>query len=382
MSARWWFPRPEDFRSPTQSAPAAARIGVWLGVAVAVCFLTGLFSHAAQNPPGWLEWPTRPVGLYRFTQGLHVLSGIAAVPLLLAKLWSVYPRFFVRPPLRSPARLLGHLGERLSILVLVCAVGFELVTGLFNVAQSYPWGFFFPRAHYAAGWLAVGALGLHLALKLPATRAALARPSAETRPTGTGRAVPARRAFLRGTWGAAGLAVLATAGVTVPGLSRISVLAWRTGNGPQGLPVNRTAAAAAVVVPADWRLEVSWPGGLRRFSLAELAELPQYTADLPIACVEGWSARARWTGVPVAILLARAGAPSGRPVRVSSLEPAGLYSASTLPAAHVADPLTLLALRVNGEVLDPDHGFPCRIIAPNRPGVLQTKWVTRLELHQ
>jgi DMSO/TMAO reductase YedYZ molybdopterin-dependent catalytic subunit len=42
--------------------------------------------------------------------------------------------------------------------------------------------------------------------------------------------------------------------------------------------------------------------------------------------------------------------------------------------------LTLLALRVNGEVLHPDHGFPCRIIAPSRPGVLQTKWVTRLEV--
>ncbi|MEJ7741097.1 MAG: molybdopterin-dependent oxidoreductase [Nocardioidaceae bacterium] len=27
-----------------------------------------------------------------------------------------------------------------------------------------------------------------------------------------------------------------------------------------------------------------------------------------------------------------------------------------------------------------DHGHPCRIIAPNRPGVLQTKWVGRLEV--
>jgi DMSO/TMAO reductase YedYZ molybdopterin-dependent catalytic subunit len=51
-----------------------------------------------------------------------------------------------------------------------------------------------------------------------------------------------------------------------------------------------------------------------------------------------------------------------------------------LPAAHAADPLTLLALRINGAVLDPDHGYPCRIIAPSRPGVLQTKWVTRLEV--
>jgi DMSO/TMAO reductase YedYZ molybdopterin-dependent catalytic subunit len=40
--------------------------------------------------------------------------------------------------------------------------------------------------------------------------------------------------------------------------------------------------------------------------------------------------------------------------------------------------LTLLAYAVNGETLNLDHGFPCRLIAPNRPGVLQTKWVARI----
>jgi DMSO/TMAO reductase YedYZ molybdopterin-dependent catalytic subunit len=40
--------------------------------------------------------------------------------------------------------------------------------------------------------------------------------------------------------------------------------------------------------------------------------------------------------------------------------------------------LTLLALRVGGEQLHLDHGFPVRLIAPNRPGVLQTKWVSKV----
>ena len=44
------------------------------------------------------------------------------------------------------------------------------------------------------------------------------------------------------------------------------------------------------------------------------------------------------------------------------------------------DDRTLLALALNGEPLALDHGYPARIIAPNRPGVLQTKWVTRLEV--
>jgi DMSO/TMAO reductase YedYZ molybdopterin-dependent catalytic subunit len=46
-----------------------------------------------------------------------------------------------------------------------------------------------------------------------------------------------------------------------------------------------------------------------------------------------------------------------------------------LPSQFVQDPLTVLALGLDGETLSIDHGFPCRVIAPDRPGVLQTKWV-------
>ncbi|MGC5310399.1 molybdopterin-dependent oxidoreductase [Micromonospora zamorensis] len=386
MNRKPRVPTPEDFPAPSHSPLVAARLGLWLGVAFGLCFVTGLLSHYIQHPPGWFTWPTRPVNLYRVTQGVHVLSGIAAIPLLLGKLWSVYPRLFVRPPLRQPIRLSAHVLERISVLVLVCAAFFELVTGLFNVAQSYPWGFFFPTAHYAVAWLVVGALLLHIAVKLPVARAALGTPlrreeEGEAASTGSDdRDLSGRRAFLRTSAGVAGVAVLATAGVTVPWLRRVSPLAWRSASGPQGVPINRTAAAARIVVPPHWRLEIVWPGGRGTLSLAELTALPQRTAELPIACVEGWSVSANWTGVPVVQLLRRVGAPTGRPVRVSSLETHGLYAASTLPAAHAGDPLALLALRINGEELSPDHGYPCRLIAPSRPGVLQTKWVARLEV--
>jgi DMSO/TMAO reductase YedYZ molybdopterin-dependent catalytic subunit len=46
--------------------------------------------------------------------------------------------------------------------------------------------------------------------------------------------------------------------------------------------------------------------------------------------------------------------------------------------SHTADPLSLIALRVNGETLHIDHGYPCRLIAPNRPGAMQTKWLQGL----
>jgi DMSO/TMAO reductase YedYZ molybdopterin-dependent catalytic subunit len=51
-----------------------------------------------------------------------------------------------------------------------------------------------------------------------------------------------------------------------------------------------------------------------------------------------------------------------------------------MPHQYASDPLTLLALKLRGEPLALDHGFPARIIAPARPGVLQTKWVSRIEV--
>jgi DMSO/TMAO reductase YedYZ molybdopterin-dependent catalytic subunit len=117
-----------------------------------------------------------------------------------------------------------------------------------------------------------------------------------------------------------------------------------------------------------------------RLSLEDLRALPQHDAEIAIACVEGWSAGARWSGVRVRDLVDLAGAPSVGEVRVESLQERGSFRASRLNAGHAAHPDTLLALRVNGETLDIDHGFPCRLIAPNRPGVQQTKWVTRLEV--
>jgi DMSO/TMAO reductase YedYZ molybdopterin-dependent catalytic subunit len=81
--------------------------------------------------------------------------------------------------------------------------------------------------------------------------------------------------------------------------------------------------------------------------------------------------------VPVTDLLARVGARAASRVRVRSLQ-AGWRD--ELPAEFAADPLTLLALRLEGQQLTLDHGYPCRVIAPGRPGVVQTKWVQRMEV--
>jgi DMSO/TMAO reductase YedYZ molybdopterin-dependent catalytic subunit len=378
-------PTEKSFPSPLHHPRVATVIGRWLGLAVAICFLTGLFSHFQQDTPGWLSIPSRPASLYRVTQGLHVFSGTVAVPLLLAKLWTVYPKLFAKLPWPPSRRALTTVLERGSILVLVSALALELFTGFLNTLQWYPWPFPFKQTHYALAWIIVGALLVHLAVKLPLILAHWRRTPADRAPVADSLP-PAitgltRRRLFRTVAGAATLVGITSVGQSVPALGPIAVLAPRKPNvGPQGLPVNRTAKDAGVTgIDADWRFTITGPRQLS-YTLDELRNLPQSRSDLPIACVEGWSQGARWEGVRIRDLLSLCGAPPGSRIRVVSMEKGGFYATSELPPEFADDPLTLLALRVNGTELALDHGLPARIIAPNRPGVLQTKWVHRLEV--
>ncbi|GGO75440.1 molybdopterin-dependent oxidoreductase [Nocardioides deserti] len=372
-------PAPEDFTSRLHGPALAARVGPALGVCFGICFLTGLLSHYAQQPSQPVPFPPGPAWGYRFTQGLHVVTGTVAVPLLLVKLWTVYPRLFDRPARLDVRHLLVTALERLSVLVLVASAVFMLATGLANSAQWYPWSFSFRTTHYAVAWVAAGSLVLHVGIKLAIVRDELRRPlEHEARPS-----VLTRRGLLRSTWLAAGVAALATAGQAVPWLREVSVLGVRSGDGPQGLPVNKSAAAAGVTASATapgWALTVTHGDRSVRLTREDLLALEQRTEDLPIACVEGWSASGTWTGVRVRDLLDRVGAPRGSDVVVRSLQESGPFRTTVLQAGFADDDRTLVALALGGEPLALDHGYPARLIAPNRPGVLQTKWLDRLEV--
>ncbi|BCJ33361.1 molybdopterin-binding protein [Actinocatenispora thailandica] len=419
------------FGSPLRSTRLTSWLGIALAVTFSVCFVTGLTSHLIQHPPSWFAWPSAPTQLYRITQGVHVATGIATVPILLAKLWSVYPKLFEWPPVRS----IAHLLSRLSVFVLIGAGLAQVTTGILNIARWYPpMPFFFTVAHHWLAWVAIGALLVHIAVQLPTVRAALARapsphpatdqpappvadrdrpaspvasdqpalaaatnrpeppvdgtdqPGPATAPGGRDRAEAAgtgpamqRRGLLGAVGAAVGVVTLVSVGQTVRPLSRLDLLAPRRPDiGPQQLPVNKSAVEAGVARADDrYRLHIDGPHP-HTLTLAELTALPQHTVALPIACVEGWSATAHWTGVPIPDLLALVGAPAGSRLRVESAQRGGLYRAAVWPAAHCHDPRSLLALRLNGAELDLDHGFPCRVIAPNLPGVMQTKWVDRL----
>lgn len=367
------------FRAGLHDPRTATAIGRLLGAAVLICFLTGLTSHVLQEPPGWLagSLPVRPVWFYRLTQGVHVATGIAAIPLLLAKLWTVYPRLFVSPPVRG----LRHGVERASIAVLVAVALLQLFMGLLNIMQWYPWPFSFREVHFALAWVLVGSLLLHLAVKAPLIVAHWRRSGPGTLKLPAEEAAD-RRALLWSVGAAVGAVTVVSAGQTVTPLRELTALAPRqVDHGPQGLPITKTAGEAHVSERTlrGWQLEVRGPRPYA-LTLEQLRRLPRHDVELPIACVEGWSKSAHWSGVRLRELLERAEVPQNAWLRVVSLQHGGAYRVMEMEPQYARDPLTLLALELNGEVLDLDHGYPARIIAPGRPGVLQTKWVHRIEV--
>jgi len=380
------------YGSDLHDTTVAAVLGIALGVAFTTCFVTGLLSHLIQDPPGWFVWPSRPAGLYRITQGVHVATGLASIPLLAAKIWVVAPAFWTWPPVKGVA----HAIERVMLLPLVGGGAFMLVSGTFNTFQWYPWEFSFTKAHYWVGWITIGGLVAHIGAKAKVTLAATRElrssdgaASREGRDLGgdlVGRAGSVdRRWFLGGVAAASGAITLATLGQTVGPLRRVSVLAPRDpAIGPQGLPVNKTADEARItdeLVGDDYRLRITGRVGTPlELTLADLAAMPQRSATLAIACVEGWSASATWRGVSLRDLLAMADAEPDAGLRIASLQTGGLYRTSEVTATHAADRDTLLALQLDGEPLALDHGYPLRLIGPNRPGVMQTKWVSEIEV--
>src|SRR6201988_4382716 len=165
------------WRSPLRGPWLTSVLGLTLLISLPIVIVTGLLSYIAYGPQfgqaipadvGWLklptfDWPTSPAWLYRLTQGLHVGLGLILIPVVLAKLWSVIPRLFSWPPARSMAQVL----ERVSLLMLVGGILFEIVTGVLNIQYDYIFGFSFYTAHYFGAWVFIAGFVCHICLKLP-----------------------------------------------------------------------------------------------------------------------------------------------------------------------------------------------------------------------
>src|SRR5262249_41108119 len=147
-----------------------------------------------------------------------------------------------------------------------------------------------------------------------------------------------------------------------------------------------------VAQPAEWTWE-------------ELNSLPERSVFATLECagngrsflqphVHGvqWGAgaigHAEWTGIPLRLVLQKArlqpeaievlfeGADTGP----EADHPEPMAFARSLPMDKALDPDTLLATRMNGELLEPSHGFPLRLLVPGWYGVASVKWLRRIEV--
>jgi DMSO/TMAO reductase YedYZ molybdopterin-dependent catalytic subunit len=127
----------------------------------------------------------------------------------------------------------------------------------------------------------------------------------------------------------------------------------------------------------DWRLQVDGmvarPGS---FSLAEIRSFPVRSQITEIACEEGWSYIAEWTGVPLSHVLHAAGAlPQARFVVYRSFQHGWWESIDMADALH---PQTVLAHRMNGAELPVSFGGPLRLRVPRQLGYKSVKYIARL----
>ncbi|QSE91071.1 molybdopterin-dependent oxidoreductase [Rhodococcus pseudokoreensis] len=405
-------------RSPLRGPWLTSVFGLVLLIGLPVVIVTGLLSYIAYGPQfgqarpgdvGWLHlpyfaWPTRPSWLYRLTQGLHVGLGLILVPIVLAKLWSVIPKLFVFPPVRSPAQAL----ERLSLIALVGGALFEIITGVLNIQYDYIFGFDFYTAHYWGAWVFIAGFVTHTILKVPlmvrslrsrSFREVLRTSRADTRPEPADEnglvaedptpATISRRGALALVGGGAALVAVLSVGQTTGGFLRNAALLLPRGrsygDGPNDFQINRTAAAAQITpeqTDNTWRLSVTGGAEPVQLSRSQLRAMPSHTASLPIACVEGWSTVETWTGVRLRDLADLAGVTAFGSAKVTSLERSGAFNQAVLTADQVRDSDALLALAVNGAEISLDHGYPARIIVPALPGVHNTKWVQSIEFRE
>lgn len=139
---------------------------------------------------------------------------------------------------------------------------------------------------------------------------------------------------------------------------------------------------------ADWRLEVT---GLvdKPLSLSrdQLMAMPSRTQITRHDCVEGWSCIAKWSGVPLALVLDQAKVkPEARYVvfhcldtieRSLSGEVKYYGSIDLIDARH---PQTILAYGMNGKPLPVENGAPLRVRVERQLGYKMPKYLKGIEL--
>lgn len=157
------------------------------------------------------------------------------------------------------------------------------------------------------------------------------------------------------------------------------------------------------VDPATWRLHIG--GTVKKhlaLSLDELRQRTRRTLAVTFECAGNGRAHlsprpisqpwlneavstAEWTGTPLVALLDEAGLAPDTVELVFTGADHGIEKGyehdygRSLSVAEAMRPDVLLAYEMNGRPLEPQHGFPLRLIVPGWYGMTQVKWLSRIE---
>jgi DMSO/TMAO reductase YedYZ molybdopterin-dependent catalytic subunit len=158
--------------------------------------------------------------------------------------------------------------------------------------------------------------------------------------------------------------------------SLISKVPVVNGKPPQNENFERLLAGKFV----DWRLEVDGlvvrPASL---SLEELKRFPSSSQITHLACEEGWSYIAEWTGVALAQILNSVGAlPQAKYVVYFALETFDKGWWDSIDMDEALHPQTLIAYGMNGADLPVGHGAPVRIRIPGQLGYKNIKHLAKI----
>ena len=320
--------------------------------AVLLALVTGLVSLVSGSPRDAVVFV------------LHGAGALTLVALLFWKFRRVAPRVTRRQWTATTA---------LSVLLAVVAVS-ALATGLAWVlgANLDLWGWTLLNLHIGLGLLVVPLVALHLVKRF--------RPP--EREDWQGRRTALQYAGLALGGALAWRASQAVNETLVPTEARTRF----TGSKPAGGTGNRFPVTSWVLDDPDpvdlddWRLHVTDDGtGLvdapRTFAYDDLA--PDDGERALLDCTSGWYVERDWTGVRVGDLLAAAGA--SEEARWVVFHSVTGYRFG-FPVGEARD--LLLATHVDGERLTHGHGFPLRVVAPDRRGFQWVKWVTAVEVRR
>lgn len=100
----------------------------------------------------------------------------------------------------------------------------------------------------------------------------------------------------------------------------------------------------------------------RRFTWDEFQQLPMRTVAMDIHCVTRWSKfDTLWEGVWLQDLIDQ-GIIKLKPTAKYVIEHCEYGFTTNLDIEHFLKPTTLLAVKYNGQPLEPDHGYPVRVV--------------------